>query len=400
VQQQRFHLRASSSLAAVVEHTTAPRQRLEDLREKLRVDNPVKLQVPAKPKQKLEEDWEFLNQLPDPEDVLTDRFERNHTYLRISLTERCNLRCTYCMPPEGVPLQQPEHLLTTDEVLHLARHFSKAGVTKFRLTGGEPTLRRDLVDVVAGINKLEPEQIGMTTNGITLAKNLDELVDAGMNSINISLDTLSPDKFAELTRRPAAYLDRVWKSLEACAAYDHITVKINCVVMRGVNDDEVRDFIELGKEFPSIRVRFIEYMPFSDNGWNTGKFIGYEEMLEQNPDLNLTRLPEEDPHDTTKWFSTDYNKVGFITSMSSHFCAGCNRLRLTTDGQIKVCLFDRKELSLRDALRAGLSEKDMNKLIHAALQNKQWKLGGHRDPEHINETTNTGTSRPMILIGG
>lgn len=344
----------------------------------------------------------------DTSQVLTDRFQRQHSYLRISLTEKCNLRCTYCMPEDGVPLQPAENLLQTHEILTLAQHFSTAGVTKFRLTGGEPTLRRDIVDVVAGLKALNPHLIGMTTNGITLAKQLPDLVNAGLSSMNLSLDTLDAPKFAALTRRPAAYMDRVWQALEMAVGEfggdnARLVTKVNCVVQRGINDDEIAAFIRLTDQFPGLQVRFIEYMPFTSNGWNSNKLVPYQELLDNlvlNDGVVLQPEPSADPHDTTKWFRTATGgKIGFITSMTSHFCAGCNRVRLGADGQIKVCLFDGlSEISLRDCLRQGLTENEILKLVWSAVQKKKYSLGGHEDAEAISR--DSGNNKPMTLIGG
>ena len=363
-----------------------------------------------------------LAHLPDPapEHVLTDRHRRRHTYLRLSVTERCNLRCTYCMPAAGVPLQPASHLLSTTELLTLAQHFAQQlGVTKFRLTGGEPTLRADLLAIVDGLSKLQPQSIGMTTNGIALGGTngkLQALHQAGLTGLNVSLDTVDPDEFAALTRRPASYLQRVRHCLEqaveiASDSNNNFTVKLNCVVMRGTNDHGVPDLIRLAEQYDGhLQVRFIEYMPFSENGWNWDRCVPYAELLQrlrQQHEMELQPLPAEDPHDTTKWFtynhpnsSTTTTKIGFITSMSQHFCGTCNRLRLTADGQIKVCLFDgRTDVSLRDALRAHWSQKELNKLIHyAAVQTKHAALGGHRDPADIMK--DAGNNRPMTLIGG
>jgi molybdenum cofactor biosynthesis protein A len=356
-----------------------------------------------------------LPEPPSTRDILKDRFDRQHTYLRISVSEKCNLRCTYCMPAEGVPLQPAAAVLQTDEILTLAQHFANTGVTKFRLTGGEPTLRKDLVDIVAGLAALNPTLIGMTTNGITLAKQLPGLVDAGLSSMNLSLDTLNEDKFAKLTRRPATYMSRVWQALEmAIGDYGvvdgnmtgstgkKLITKLNCVVQRGVNDDEIADFIALTDQFPGLQVRFIEYMPFTDNGWNQNLLVPYLEHLQQLElqGIFLQPEPSADPHDTTKWFRTENGgKIGFITSMSSHFCAGCNRLRLSTDGQIKVCLFDgNSEISLRDAIRQGLNSQELDKLIYAAVQKKHYALGGHKDAEAISK--DSANNKPMTLIGG
>jgi molybdenum cofactor biosynthesis protein A len=347
----------------------------------------------------------LVDSLPnvEPNQVLTDTFQRQHTYLRLSLTERCNLRCTYCMPEAGVPLQPASHLLQTPELLNIATYFRQAGVTKFRLTGGEPTLRKDLLDVVKGLKRLDPHQIGMTSNGIKLHKELPDLVEEGLDSLNISLDTVDADKFATLTRRPAAYLDRVWQSIDVAhdLLKDHGSVKLNCVVMRGTNDDEVANFIRLTETYPALSVRFIEYMPFSENGWNWDKCVPYQELLDQLETGMLKAVPVKDPHDTTKWFRTaSGGKIGFITSMSSHFCAGCNRIRLAADGSLKVCLFDGvTEISLRDAVRDyDFTDTELGKLVHYAIQKKKFSLGGHKDPQDImNDAAN---NRPMTLIGG
>lgn len=382
------------------------------------------------------DDWlALVDVLPDPpssEDAgaaLTDRFQRTHRYLRLSLAERCNLRCTYCMPADGVPLQAAERLLQTPELLHLATFFRDYGVDKFRLTGGEPTLRRDVTDVVAGLAALGPRRIGMTTNGVALASRIPSLVANGLDSLNLSLDTLQGDRFEALTRRPATYLEKVCDALEAC--YEHMPawqIKINCVLMRDVNAAEVADFIQFGLErFPGIAVRFIEYMPFSDNGWELDRLVPYKEVLsdlEQNDhhDWQLSKAPQTDPHDTTQWYratrkngddAQEYVNVGFITSMSRPFCAGCNRLRLSADGQLKVCLFGSTQhhddddtprnlpslWSLRDALRVGqLDDAQLSKLVYAALQTKSFALGGHDGPQTIQK--HVKENNPMTLIGG
>jgi molybdenum cofactor biosynthesis protein A len=427
--------------------STSSMKRLEQLRHQLATDGSPKMselgskqtakskgsstlrlpdaQVDSSTKKYTRDDWlALVDMLPDPptaEHALQDRFHRRHSYLRLSLAERCNLRCTYCMPEDGVPLQPASHLLQTDELLHLASFFRSYGVDKFRLTGGEPTLRSDLNDVVSGLKALDPRQIGITTNGVALARKIPVLAREGLDSVNLSLDTLQPAKFEALTRRPASYLKSVYDALEAC--YEHMPpsqIKINCVLMRGVNTDEVTDFIELGmRDFPGIAVRFIEYMPFSDNGWELDKLVPYQEVLEEIDNSahawELVKLPAKDPHDTTKWYKAwaseeSFVNVGFITSMSQPFCAGCNRLRLSADGQLKVCLFGSTKhdtepnnlpslWSLRDAVRVGqLEDSQLSKLVHAALQTKAFALGGHDGPQTIHE--NSKDNKPMTLIGG
>jgi cyclic pyranopterin phosphate synthase len=304
------------------------------------------------------------------------------------------------MPPEGVPLQPESRLLQRFEIIRLARLFARHGVDKIRLTGGEPLLRKDLVEIVSELSQIPTiRQIGITTNGITLKRQLQDLLEAGLTHANISLDTLHSEKFLTLTRRPG--LDKVLEAIEAAAmAFPANRVKINCVVMRNTNEDELTEFCRLTRELP-VDVRFIEWMPFADNGWSQdGGLVPYQEMLEiVQSELTLHRAVDG-PNDTTKWWKIDggLGRIGFITSMSSHFCGTCNRLRITADGQIKVCLFGATELSLRDALRdETISERDLETLIHHALQQKHFSLGGHTTPQGIADAND---NRPMTLIGG
>lgn len=348
-------------------------------------------------KQSLESLMEHLEALPMPEEPLTDPFGRQHSYLRISLAERCNLRCQYCMPENGVPLQPQSHLLSNDEVVRLASWFVENGVDKIRLTGGEPLLRKNLVDLVGNLNELGLEQIGMTTNGVTLSRNLPDLVEAGMTHVNISLDSLLPDKFAKLTRRPESYHTKVMKAIEDCATLLPNRTKINCVVLPD-NVDEIQEFCELTREMP-IDIRFIEYMPFNENNWGTGDFVNYQQMRDRIE--GLSRL-EDGPNDTTKWWTLPgdtMGRIGFITSMSEHFCGTCNRLRITADGQLKVCLFGSTEVSLRNLMRHEESSDEMlQKLIHYSVQRKHFKLGGHKDMQDLRD--HSSENRPMTLIGG
>ncbi|CAF0730686.1 unnamed protein product [Adineta steineri] len=332
--------------------------------------------------------------------LLIDSFNRLHNYLRISLTERCNLRCQYCMPEKGIDLSPANHILTTNEILRLVRIFTLyGGVNKIRLTGGEPTIRKDLIDIIRGIRAYPTmKTIGITTNGVLLHRFLEPLAEAGLNSLNISLDTLIKEKFEFLARRAAftRVITNIRLALDMPKLYP--LVKINCVVMQGINTDELNDFIELTRDQPNLAVRFIEYMPFSDNKWNEKKYFPYEAMLKIiKQKYNLEKLPPNDKNDTTKWYRVNENsyqgKVGFITSMSEHFCSTCNRVRITADGQLKVCLFDNKEMSLRDALRSGATDEEIYSLIQRTLYKKE--------KEHLpmNDLA-TSENRPMILIGG
>ncbi|KAI5744198.1 hypothetical protein M8J76_000047 [Diaphorina citri] len=325
---------------------------------------------------------------------LVDLFGRQHTYLRISLTEKCNLRCQYCMPQDGVTLTGKSQLLTTDEVLHLAKLFVQQGVTKIRLTGGEPTIHKDLLHIVHELRQIkELKTIGITTNGLTLTKQLVALQKAGLDSINISLDTLKPDKYEFITRRKG--WSRVLAGIDLAVQLGYDNLKVNVVVMKNFNDDEILDFVLLTRDRP-IDVRFIEYMPFSGNQWNNTKIMPFNEMLtkikEAHPDL-LTL--ENAPNDTSKAYKVPEFKgqVGFITSMTEHFCGTCNRLRLMADGSLKVCLFGNTEISLRDALRGGCSEEDLVTMIEAAVKRKKKQHAGMFNLAQM-------PNRPMILIGG
>ncbi|XP_012496348.1 PREDICTED: molybdenum cofactor biosynthesis protein 1 isoform X2 [Propithecus coquereli] len=338
---------------------------------------PVTQPCPGEPLQAAAEELskrrQFLREHAAPFSAfLTDSFGRQHSYLRISLTEKCNLRCQYCMPEEGVPLTPKADLLTTEEILTLARLFVKEGVNKIRLTGGEPLIRPDVVNIVAQLRQLEGlRTIGITTNGINLARLLPQLQKAGLSAINISLDTLVPAKFEFIVRRKGFY--KVMEGIHKAIELGYNPVKVNCVVMRGLNEDELLDFVALTEGLP-LDVRFIEYMPFDGNKWNFKKMVSYKEMLDsirqQWPELE--KLPEEESS-TAKAFKIPgfQGQISFITSMSEHFCGTCNRLRITADGSLKVCLFGNSEVSLRDHLRAGACEQELLRIIQAAVGRKK-----------------------------
>ncbi|KAJ5378567.1 hypothetical protein N7509_011686 [Penicillium cosmopolitanum] len=303
---------------------------------------------------------------------LTDTFNRQHDYLRISVTERCNLRCLYCMPEEGIELSPQPRLLTSPEILYLSSLFVSQGVTKIRLTGGEPTVRKDIVPLMQDIGKLRRDglrELCLTTNGISLHRKLDPMVEAGLTGVNLSLDTLDPFQYQIMTRRKG--FDMVMKSIDRILEMNKvgagIKLKINCVVMRGMNDREIIPFVELGREMP-VEVRFIEYMPFDGNKWNQGKMFPYQEMLamirEKYPSLEKVT---DHKNDTSKTYKVPgfQGQMGFITSMTHNFCGSCNRLRITSDGNLKVCLFGNAEVSLRDIIRR---ENDGQPIDEGALK--------------------------------
>ncbi|TVY64205.1 Molybdenum cofactor biosynthesis protein, partial [Lachnellula suecica] len=360
---------------------------------------------------------------------LTDTFNRQHDYLRISLTEKCNLRCLYCMPEEGVPQSPPAELLTTPEIYMLSSLFVSQGVTKIRLTGGEPTVRRDILPLMHQIGSLRPQglrELCLTTNGISLFRKLDSMVEAGLTGVNLSLDTLDPWQFQIMTRRKG--FEAVMKSIERILEMNRlgagIKLKINCVVMRGMNEKEIIPFVEMGKE-QDIEVRFIEYMPFDGNKWSQGKMLSYQEMLDiiraKYPTL---RKVQDHKNDTSKTFEVPgfVGKMGFITSMTHNFCGTCNRLRITSDGNLKVCLFGNAEVSLRDILRKSNNGNPIDAEAFEAMKQIEMdrRQGLIQSPEHETELLDViglavsrkkekhagmgelenMKNRPMILIGG
>ncbi|CAH0719735.1 unnamed protein product, partial [Brenthis ino] len=302
---------------------------------------------------------------------LVDLYGRQHNYLRISLTERCNLRCQYCMPAEGVPLSAREALLSREELLRVTRVLATLGVQKLRLTGGEPSVRADLVDIVQELSSVTGiRAVGMTSNGLALTRRLPALRRAGLRALNLSLDSLRPARFERMARRPG--LPRVLATLDLALQLDFDSVKLNTVLMKGFNDDEVCDFVELTRE-RQMDVRFIEFMPFSGNRWEDARLVPERDALAalRRAFPGAARLPPAACDTATLWQVPGHaGRVGFISSMTKPFCASCNRLRLTADGNLKVCLFGAAETSLRDALRGGASDDDLALLVRAALRRK------------------------------
>uniref|UniRef100_A0A6Q2YPV3 Molybdenum cofactor biosynthesis protein 1 n=1 Tax=Esox lucius TaxID=8010 RepID=A0A6Q2YPV3_ESOLU len=325
---------------------------------------------------------------------LTDNYGRRHSYLRMSLTEKCNLRCQYCMPEEGVKLTPRAQLMSTSEILTVARLFVQEGVDKIRLTGGEPLIRPDVLDIITELRKLKGlKTIAVTTNGMNLERMLPKLKEAGLDLLNISLDSLVPAKFEFIVRRKGFH--KVMEGIDKAIEMGFNPVKVNCVIMRGFNEEEILDFVTLTENRP-LEVRFIEYMPFDGNKWNFKKMVSYQEMLDyirqQWP--RLEQLPNAKT-DTAKTYKVPgfQGQVGFITSMSDHFCGSCNRLRITANGNLKVCLFENMEVSLRDVLRSGASDQELLEIIGAAVGRKKKQ---HAGMFSISQMKN----RPMILIGG
>lgn len=329
--------------------------------------------------------------------LMTDTHGRGHSYLRISITEHCNLRCTYCMPAEGIALTPKPHLMTADEIVSIAETFVKLGVNKIRLTGGEPLVRKDAAAIIKRLGKLGVE-LTLTTNGILVHDFIDTFKEAGVKELNLSIDSLVEEKFNKITRRN--YFSQFIKNLELLDNHG-FKLKLNVVVMKGFNDNEIIDFIELTKDKP-LMIRFIEFMPFDGNQWNKEKLVSYAEILSQvnqkyNAE-NVERLTDK-PNDTAKNHKIKGYKGSFsvISSVTNPFCSTCNRIRLTADGKLKNCLFSNSETSLLDTLRAGES---IEPLIFQNIQSKHAMRGGMDDDAKFQNPALFSQNRSMIKIGG
>ncbi|HIA36707.1 MAG TPA: GTP 3',8-cyclase MoaA [Flavobacteriales bacterium] len=325
---------------------------------------------------------------------LYDSFGRKHDYLRISLTERCNLRCTYCMPEHGVDLSPKDSLMTRDEILAITKVFVGLGVNKVRLTGGEPLVRKDFGEVLASLSKLNIE-LALTTNGILVDRYTSVFESVGLRSINISLDTLSPNKFFEITRKNDYH--KVVSNIDLLLKMGY-HIKLNVVVKKGFNDDEIIDFIQW-TEKENIHIRFIEFMPFDGNSWNLKELISYKNILEKVREHYGIEKLNDTPNSTAKAFSVKGFKGTFavISSMTDHFCQSCNRLRLTADGKMKNCLFSKGEVDILTPLRKG---EDIEGLIRSCLHQKQYKHGGIQNILKVKKNDSKLSKRSMILIGG
>jgi cyclic pyranopterin phosphate synthase len=329
--------------------------------------------------------------------MLTDAYGRVATDLRVSLTDRCNLRCAYCMPPEGLDWLPKPEVLTGDEIIRLITIGVEAlGIREVRFTGGEPLLRRDLADIVAATAALEPRpDISLTTNGIGLDRRAAGLKAAGLDRINVSLDTLRPEVFRKLTRRDR--LDDVLTGLAAAAAAGLAPVKVNAVLMRDLNDDEAPELLAYCLE-RGYELRFIEQMPLdAQHGWKRTEMVTSGEVVaslsaafELSDDIERTRgaAPAE-----TFLVNGGPARVGVIAAVTQPFCGACDRVRLTADGQIRNCLFARSESDLRAALRSGATDAEIADRWRAAVSSK---LPGHG----INDPAFLQPDRPMSAIGG
>ncbi len=326
--------------------------------------------------------------------MILDSFGRNHNYLRISLTDNCNLRCFYCMPEEEYEFTPASKLMQADEIEAISKIFVAQGVNKIRLTGGEPLVRKDAGKIILSLSKL-PVKLTLTTNGTRIHEFIALLKEANIQSLNISLDTLQSDRFMLLTRRDQFKL--VYDNIQLLIR-NNFQVKVNVVVMKGMNDGEINDFIEWTRDTP-IQIRFIEFMPFSGNRWTSNKVFTWQEILEVvQTKYPIVRL-EDEINDTAKKYTVPGHAGSFavISTMTSPFCSGCNRMRLTADGKMKNCLFSKEETDLLTAFRKG---EDILPLIQKSIASKAKELGGQFTADFEQVHAEEIQNRSMITIGG
>jgi cyclic pyranopterin phosphate synthase len=328
---------------------------------------------------------------------LVDDFNRHINYLRISITDRCNLRCVYCMPPEGIAPIDHNAVLSYEEIVRITRIAVSEGITKIRITGGEPLVRKGVENLIQLLSRIEGvSDLSITTNGILLADYAQTLVDAGLHRVNVSMDSLNPDLFREITR--GGDLSSVWKGIEKAAEVGLSPIKINVVAIQGFNEGEIADFARLTLEH-NYHVRFIEFMPVGNgNGWEKWKYLScstIRSLLEKSFQLDPVLLKNNGNNGPAQLFRIVGGKgvIGFINAISGHFCATCNRLRLTADGKLRPCLFSDKEIDIRDSLRSGATDKSLRQLLHKALLSKP-------KSHTISEPSFRKCARDMVAIGG
>ncbi|MDY7035577.1 MAG: GTP 3',8-cyclase MoaA [Thermodesulfobacteriota bacterium] len=307
-----------------------------------------------------------------------DKNNRIINYLRLSITDRCNLRCTYCMPEDGIEFKSHSEILTYEEMLRIVGLSVKKGIRKVRLTGGEPLVRRGFIGFLRKLCNLEAlEEISLTTNGVLLKEFAADIKECGICRVNISLDSLKAERFHQITGRD--YFDRVWEGIEEAERLGFNPIKINVVVIKGANDDEIQDFGLLALKKP-YHVRFIEFMPMGkQNSWRTDKFVSQKEIYDKIQSLGHMKPIKSNPYDgPARRFIIEGGKgeIGFIAALSNHFCTICNRLRLTADGYLRSCLFSDQEIDIKSPLRNGEDDDHLLELIRLSIDNKP-KDHGH-----------------------
>jgi len=329
--------------------------------------------------------------------MLRDAHNRIIRDLRISLTDRCNFRCFYCLPNGEPPLARKETILTFEEIIELSDIFVSLGIRKIRLTGGEPLIRRGVPELVAGLAKLKPvlEDIALTTNGFDLPRHAAALKAAGLDRVTLSLDSLDREKFIDITGVDA--LEKVYSAIASAKELGFEPIKINAVIVRGRNDDELVDFARFARE-NSISFRFIEFMPLdSGHSWDRADVVSGKEVHDTISATFPLRLKQPSRGSETAWkyafADGSSGEIGIIAPVTEMFCGACSRIRLTADGQIRTCLFSTAEHNLRDVLRSGATRNEIVDLIEAVVMTKEAR-------HHINDAEFEQPSRTMSFIGG
>ena len=324
--------------------------------------------------------------------TLVDRFGRIHDYLRFSITDNCNFSCSYCRP-NGTKCTSEKSQMPVSEIKTIIEAFAALGIEKVRLTGGEPLAHSRFNEVALAFKEYIIEK-AITTNALLLDKYFDTIMSSGFKTINISLDTLKPHKFKQITG--SSGFNRVYSNFIK-ALYLGFQVKLNVVLIKGINDDEVIEFARLTKEYP-ISIRFIEFMPFANNKWEPDKLIPHDEIIHNiNKEIPLVPVESNNPHIPAKYYNVkdSLGQIGVISTVTKPFCADCNRIRITSDGKIKSCLFGHKELDLIQTLNSG---KNIKKLILESLMKKPEKHGGLEIRESL--VKELEKNREMYAIGG
>ncbi|NOZ69138.1 MAG: GTP 3',8-cyclase MoaA [Deferribacteres bacterium] len=325
---------------------------------------------------------------------MRDSFNRRIDYLRVSITDRCNLKCVYCMPPGGLRHIQEDEVLTDEEIVRIVRIACRQGLRKVRITGGEPLMRKNITGLVSSIKQTGVHDLALTTNGIMLSGLAGKLKKAGLDRVNISLDTMDPARYRAITN--GGSLDRVWKAVEDAARAGLSPVKINVVPVRGLNDDEIPAFASLTFE-NDYHIRFIEFMPAACDGtWRRDRCVSSAEVMERISALGALERLEFRGRGPSRNFRIKGARgvIGIISPLSDHFCAFCNRLRLTADGKIRPCLFSEIKIDMKTPMRNGASDSEMEKLFCKAVKLKPRK--------HLlnDDITSSGHLKAMSEIGG
>ena len=326
--------------------------------------------------------------------MLIDSQSRVINYLRVSVTDRCNLRCLYCMNRDGVNMKERSEILSFEEIERIIRVGAEIGISKIRLTGGEPLIRKGIIEFTDRISKIPGiSDLSMTTNGILLKEYAGDLKKAGLARINVSLDTLDRNKYKEITEN--GEINKVWEGIFEAERVGLCPIKINLVVVRGVNDNELVEFANLTKKHP-FDIRFIEYMPIgSTSYWSNEKFVSSMETLERISQTEKTEPMETENQSTAKYYKLrdSIGRIGLISPISSHFCRSCNKLRLTSDGRLRTCLFSDEEIDLKAILRSNHDKENINNILKEAVLKKP-------KAHNLKEGKNYSFKRTMSEIGG